>query len=71
MKHEEEKHASLIEAARVVQDHRSGIVLSGHIRDGKVEFDKATLDAIAKKYAGANTSFVAVNAPFDPNSVTV
>jgi transcriptional regulator of acetoin/glycerol metabolism len=71
MKAEDEHHAALQDAARVVRDHRSGIVLSGHIKDGKVELDKATLDEIAQKFGRANTSFVAVNAPFDPNSNSV
>ena len=69
MKHEDEKqHGDLLNAARTLQQGRTGIVLSGSIKDGKVELDQATLDEIAKKFAGANKSFVAVNAPFDPQS---
>ena len=53
-------------AARLLQTQQSGIVLTGRIVNGKVELDQSTLDDIAKKFAGANKSFVAVNAPFDP-----
>jgi hypothetical protein len=65
------KHQSLIEAAHLLQERQTGIVLSGKIVNGKVELDKSTLDQIAKKFAGANKSFVAVNAPFDPTSTEV
>jgi len=70
--HENEKqHETLIQAARTIQDLRSGVVLSGRITNGKVELDKTTLDEIAKKFAGSNRSFVAVNAPFDPKNAAV
>jgi predicted hydrolase (HD superfamily) len=72
MDHNDAKqHQSLIEAAQLLQDRQTGIVLSGKIINGKVELDKSTLDQIAKKFAGANKSFVAVNAPFDPKSTAV
>lgn len=63
---EDNEHALLLEAARKIQENRSGILLSGRIVNGKVELDQRTLDEIAKKFAGANKAFVAVNAPFDP-----
>lgn len=56
-------------AAEVLQGNRIGIVLTGRVRNGKVELDQATLDRIGKKFARANKAFVAVNAPFDPNPV--
>lgn len=58
----------LLEAAKTVENARSGIVLSGTIKNGKVELDQACLDEMAKKFPNANKSFVAVNAPFDPNT---
>ena len=68
---DERKHEELVEAVRKVQDARTGIVLSGRINNGKVELDQSTLDEIARKFAGSNRSFVAVNAPFDPESSTI
>ncbi|MGA8429764.1 MAG: hypothetical protein WB729_08080 [Candidatus Sulfotelmatobacter sp.] len=69
MEHEDpKKHASLVEAAKTLQNSRTGVVLSGRIVNGKVELDQATLDEIARKFGGANKSFVAVNAPFDPET---
>ena len=67
----DKNHQKLVEAAKAVQELRSGIVLSGRINNGKVELDQSTLDEIAKKFAGSNRSFVAVNAPFDPKTATV
>ena len=64
------EHAELVDTVRKLDQHRSGIVLTGQIKDGKVELDQRTLDEIAKSFAGANRSFVAVNAPFDPNTPT-
>lgn len=57
-----------LEAAKLLQSRQTGLVLSGRIVNGKVQLDQSTLDEIARKFAGANTSFVAVNAPFDPVS---
>lgn len=38
----------------------------GQIIDGRVVIDQASLDELAAKFPGANMSFIAVNAPFDP-----
>lgn len=65
---DEETHKALADAARLVQDNRSGIVLSGRIVGGKVVLDQSSQDEIAAKFAGADRRFVAVNAPFDPRS---
>jgi hypothetical protein len=65
------EHRELVETVHKLAKHRSGIVLSGHVKDGKVELDERTLDEIEKSFAGADRSFVAVNAPFDPNSPAV
>jgi hypothetical protein len=63
------QHGSVVETARKLEQHRTGIVLTGHIKNGKVELDQTTLDEIARKFAGSNKSFIAVNAPFDPKSL--
>jgi transcriptional regulator of acetoin/glycerol metabolism len=68
MKMHSDEHKDLVEAARKVQENRSGIVLSGQIKDGKVELDERTLEDIKRNFAGSDRAFVAVNAPFDPNS---
>lgn len=56
------------DAARMLKEIRTGIVLSGRVVNGKVELDQSTMEEISKKYANAEISFVAVNAPFDPQS---
>ena len=61
---------ALADAAKVLQKSATGIVLSGRIVNGKVELDQATLDEIARKFAGANKAFVAVNAPFAPHTTS-
>jgi hypothetical protein len=38
----------------------------GRVRNGKLEIDQAGLEEFARKFPNANTTFVAVNAPFDP-----
>ncbi len=38
----------------------------GRVNNGKVEFDQATLEQLARKFPNAKMAFVAVNAPFDP-----
>lgn len=53
-------------AAKTLETGRLGIILTGTIKNGKVELDKACLDALARKFPKATKSFVAVNAPFDP-----
>jgi hypothetical protein len=68
-------HKKVVEAARVIEDLRSSsatipVVLTGRIVNGRVEIDKNVLDEIAKKHPNANGSFIAVNAPFDPDSAS-
>lgn len=71
MKHQEDKdQKKLLDAARVLQEHRSGIVLTGRIVNGKVELDQETLDAISKQFSSSTRRFIAVNAPFDPQTAT-
>lgn len=67
----EKDQKKLIEAARLLQENRSGIVLSGRIVDGKVELDQETLEAISKQFASGSRRFIALNAPFDPQTATL
>ena len=71
MQTDEQRHQEIVQAAKTLQEHRTGIVLSGRVVNGKVELDQATLDEIAQKFAGATTTFVAVNAPFDPERIEI
>ncbi|KML53951.1 hypothetical protein D1006_01360 [Burkholderia stabilis] len=58
----------VLDAAKRIEENRLGIVLSGHIKNGKLVLDQETLDAIAAKFPNADRAFVALNAPFDPCS---
>jgi hypothetical protein len=59
----------LIDAAKKLATARTGIILTGRIVNGKLEIDQSCLDEIAKNFPNANRSFIAVNAPFDPERV--
>lgn len=66
-------HEKVVAAAKAIEAVRQGgnripVVLTGRIVNGKVEIDQHVLDEIAKNHPNANTSFIAVNAPFDPDS---
>jgi len=69
MEQKDEKHERMVEAAKTLVNYRTGILLTGRIVNGKVELDKASLEEVQRKFAGANQSFVAVNAPFDPKTM--
>ncbi|WP_143135356.1 hypothetical protein [Burkholderia ubonensis] len=58
----------VLDAAKKIEENRLGIVLSGHIKNGKLVLDQETLDAIAAKFPNADRAFIALNAPFDPCS---
>jgi hypothetical protein len=60
--------ARLAQAAKLIQENRAGVVLTGRIVNGRVELDKASLDDIQDRFPDGDVAFVAVNAPFDPNS---
>ena len=60
---------AVLKAAEVLDQSRTGIVLTGRVVNGKIELDETTLKEISQKYPNAEFSFVAVNAPFDPVSV--
>lgn len=57
-----------VEALKTLEKNRTGIVLTGVVKNGKVILDQSSLDEVARKFPGAEISFVAVNAPFDPQS---
>jgi hypothetical protein len=57
-----------VEALKILEKNRTGIVLTGRVKDGKVVLDQSALEDIARRFPGADISFVAVNAPFDPKS---
>jgi hypothetical protein len=59
---------AVVKAVETLEKNRTGIVLTGRVKAGKVELDPACLEDISKKFPNAEMSFVAVNAPFDPQS---
>ncbi len=67
IQHSIDKKAS-IEAQETADRNRAGIVLTGTVKNGKVFLDQSSLKKVARKFADAEVSFIAVNAPFDPQS---
>ena len=63
--------AAAASALRRANKDRLGVVLSGHIKDGKLTLDQETLDEIAKKFPNADRAFVAANSPFDSRSLAL
>jgi hypothetical protein len=55
-------------AADVLRKTSTGLLLTGRIRNGKLELDKETLKEIEKRFPDADRAFVAMNSPFDPVS---
>lgn len=57
-------------AQAVAEMERQGRIIQvvGRVIDGRVEIDHAALEELAERFPGANMSFVAVNAPFDPGT---
>ncbi|XXX81450.1 hypothetical protein WMF30_22085 [Sorangium sp. So ce134] len=51
--------------AQLEKDGRKIQVL-GHVVNGKLELDQASLQELAAKFPNSKLAFVAVNAPFDP-----
>jgi hypothetical protein len=58
-------------AAQIIDENRAGVVLTGRIRNGRVELDQPTLDRVRDGFPEADMAFIAVNAPFDAVSQTV
>lgn len=65
------KTQDVLPAVQKLNQHRLGVVLSGHIKDGKLVLDQSTMDEIAKKFPNADQAFVAMNSPFDPVSQAI
>lgn len=59
------------DAKKAIEKTRTGVILTGRVVNGKVELDESCLRQIAKKFPGAEKSFIAVNAPFDPTTQLV
>lgn len=55
-------------AGEVLRKTSTGLLLTGRIRNGKLELDKETLKEIEKPFPDADRAFVAMNSPFDPVS---
>ena len=49
--------------------HRTDMVLTGRIHNGKLELDQPTLDEIQRKFPEGDACFVALNSPFDAESL--
>jgi hypothetical protein len=65
---EESRQREHTELGRLLQDNRTGLILTGRIKDGKLELDQRSLNEIATKFPKADMAFVALNSPFDPIS---
>lgn len=66
----DDKREDINIAAEAMRKAHTGLLLTGRIRNGKLELDKSTLDDIEKKFSNADQAFVAMNSPFDPNPHT-
>ena len=60
---------AVLNATNVLEQNRTGIVLTGRVVNGRIELDETTIKDVSAKYPDASFSFVAVNAPFDPVAV--
>ncbi len=61
----------LSHAASVLRESRTGLVLTGRIKNGELQLDQPTLDEIQAKFPEADISFIALNSPFDAESLPV
>jgi hypothetical protein len=58
-------------AAEVLRQNRTGLVLTGRIRNGELELDETTREEIRQKFPEADVAFIAMNSPFDAESQLV
>lgn len=65
------EQTKLTDAAKTIRENRTGLVLTGRIVNGRVDLDQSALDDIQDRFPDADVSFVAVNAPFDPDGQLV
>lgn len=49
-------------------DNKRAVQVVGRVRNGVLEIDQSSLDEFTRKFPNANATFIAVNAPFDPQS---
>ncbi|MDQ2846415.1 MAG: hypothetical protein M3Y77_08705 [Actinomycetota bacterium] len=68
-KHEEKERR--LAAAEVLRQNRTGLVLTGRIRNGELQLDESTLDEIRTQFPDADVAFIALNSPFDAESQPV
>jgi hypothetical protein len=68
-RHHTEEHVS--ELANELREHRTGLVLTGRITNGELHLDQATLDEIRNRFPDGDQSFIALNSPFDAESLAV
>lgn len=62
---------NLASVAKTMAAHRTGLVLTGRIKNGKLVLDKTSEQEIATKFAKADQAFIAMNAPFDPQTQAI
>jgi len=58
-------------AGKLIRENRTGLVLTGRITNGELHLDQETLDEIRDKFPDADVAFIAMNSPFDADSVAV
>ena len=68
---EEQVKIEVARAVSVLKEKRTGLVLTGRIKDGKLELDKESAEDVARKFPKGDIAFVALNSPFDPESQAV
>lgn len=51
---------------KALVDKERAVQVVGRVRNGVLEIDQSSLDEFTRKFPNANATFVAVNAPFDP-----
>lgn len=52
--------------AGLAKDHELAVQVIGEVVEGKLQIDPAALEVFQQRFPNAKPTFVAVNAPFDP-----
>ena len=55
---------------KALVDKERAVQVVGRVRNGVLEIDQSSLDEFTRKFPNANATFIAVNAPFDPQPCT-
>lgn len=71
MAEERKTEAAMVREALAAPKEKQRVEVVGRMRDGRIEIDQSGLDAFARKYPDARMTFIAVNAPFDPERSSV